>query len=85
MLDDIIEFFLEVVLEFLVEIFPKIKIPRALKRVLSALFLLIVFGGGGLLIGFGIANGTNWMVSLGSVIIVVTSIWLGVQIYRFRR
>lgn len=84
MLDDIIEFILEVVLEFLVEIFPKIKIPRALKRILSALFLFIIYGGSGLLIGFGIVNDTNWMVVMGSVIIAVASVWLGVQIRRFR-
>lgn len=84
MLDDLIELVLEIVIEFLVEIFPKIRIPRAVKRVLSALFLLIVYGGSGLLIGFGIINATNWKVVLGSVIIVAMSLWLGFQIRRFR-
>ncbi len=84
MLDDLIEFILELVLEFLVEIFPKIRLPRAVKMVLSALFLLAVYGGSGLLIGFGITNVTNWMIVLGSVIIVVMSLWLGVQMRRFR-
>ena len=84
MLDDLIELILEIVLEFLVEIFPRIKVPRAVKMVLSALFLLIVYGGSGLLMGFGITNATNWMVVLGSVIRVVMSLWLGVQIRRFR-
>lgn len=84
MLDDLIELILELVLEFLVEIFPKIRIPLAVKRVLSALFLLTVYGGSGLIIGFGIINATNWMVVLGSVILVVSSLWLGFQIRRFR-
>ena len=75
MLDDLIELILEIVLEFLVEIFPRIEVPRAVNMVLSALLLLI---------GFGITNATNWMVVLGSVIIVVMSLWLGVQIRRFR-
>lgn len=84
MLDDLIELILDVVLEFLVEIFPRIRFPRPVKMILSALFLLVVYGGSGLLIGFGIINATNWMVVLGSVILVAASLWLGFQIRRFR-
>jgi len=82
MLDDILEIIFELFFEILVELFPKV--PRPIRIFLTCLLLIALFGGSGLLIGFGIANGTGWMIGLGGAILFATIIWFVYLTHKYR-
>lgn len=83
MLDDIIEIVLELFFDILVELIPEL--PRPLRIFLTCLMLVGLFGGSGLLIGFGIVNETGWMIGLGGAILIATIIWFVYLIHKYRR
>ncbi len=82
MLDDILEIIFELFFEILVELFPKV--PRPLRIFFTCLLLIGLFGGSGLLIGFGIANETIWMIVLGAVVLIGTIAWFAYLIRKYR-
>lgn len=82
MLDDILEIFLELFFDILVELFPRV--PRPLRIFFTCLLLIGLFGGSGLLIGFGISNETTWMLILGAVILIGTIVWFAYLIHKYR-
>ncbi|MBR3823890.1 MAG: hypothetical protein IKJ39_01690 [Lachnospiraceae bacterium] len=82
MLDDILEIIIELFFEVLVELFPKV--PRPIRIFLTCLMLIALFGGSGLLIGFGIANKTTWMIILGAVVLIGTIVWFAYLIHKYR-
>ena len=82
MLDDILEILFELFFEILVELFPKV--PRPVRIFFTSLLLVGLFGGSGLLIGFGIANGTTWMLILGVAVLIGTIAWFAYLIHKYR-
>ena len=82
MLDDILEILFELFFEILVELFPKV--PRPIRIFLTCLMLVALFGGSGLLIGFGIVNETTWMIILGAVVLIGTIAWFAYLIHKYR-
>lgn len=73
MLDDILEFVFELFVEGVIEFFPML--PRPIRIFILCTLLIVLFGGSGLLIGFGIAKDSAVMLFLGIVILFVTIIW----------
>jgi len=82
MLDDIIEIFVDLFFEILVQLVPEV--PRPIRIFLTCLMLIALFGGSGLLIGFGIANKTTWMIILGAVVLIGTIVWFAYLIHKYR-
>lgn len=81
MWDDILEFVIEFILEGLFELFPMI--PKPIRIFLICTILIALFGGSGLLIGFGIFNKTAWMLGLGIAVLIGTIIWFVYLAYRY--
>ena len=82
MLDDILEVIFELFFEILAELFPKF--PRPIRIFFTCLMLVALFGGSGLLIGFGIVNETTWMIILGAVVLIGTIAWFAYLIHKYR-
>ncbi len=83
MLDDLIELVLEIVVELFTEVlFPAL--PRPVRIFLTCTLLIVLFGGSGLLIGFGIVNKTIWMIIIGAMLLVATILWFVYLIRKYR-
>ena len=82
MLDDILELILELFFDILVELIPAL--PRPIRIFLTCLLLIGLFGGSGLLIGFGIVSETVWQIGLGIAILAATIIWFVYLIHKYR-
>ena len=83
MLDDFLEFIIDIFLELIIAFCPTI--PRKVKIFLTCTLLIALFGTSGLLVGVGIVNGIDWQIGLGAVALGLGVAWFLYLIYRYGR
>lgn len=82
MLDDIIEFIVDIVLEIILAVWGEAEVPKPIKIGLGVMVLALVFGLCGLLIGIGIRDTNVVPIAVGAGLLVV---FIGVTIYLVRK
>ena len=82
MLDDIIEFIVDVVLEIILAVWGEAKVPKPIRIGLEVIVLALVFGLCGILIGMGIRDTNMVPIAVGAGLLVL---FIGVTIYLVRK
>ncbi len=82
MLDDIIEFIVDVVLEIIIAVGGEAEVPKPIKIVLGIVVLILAFGVCGIVIGIGIRDADIVPIAVGAGLLVL---FIGVAIYLVRK
>lgn len=82
MLDDIIEFIVDLILEIIVAVWGEKEVPKPIKIVLGIVLLALVFGVCGIVIGMGIRDANMIPIAVGIGLLVL---FAGVAVYLVRK
>ncbi len=82
MLDDIIEFIVDVVLEIVVAVLGEVEVPKPIKIVLGIVVLVLALGVCGIVIGIGIRDANIVPIAVGAALLVL---FIGVIIYLVKK
>ena len=82
MLDDIIEFIVDLVLEIIIAVWGEKNVPKPIQIALGIILLALVFGVCGIVIGIGIRDANMIPIAVGAGLLVL---FIGVAIYLVRK
>lgn len=84
MLDNIIEIFLELILDGVIEAAGSKKVPMPIRIALGAVLSILVLGLFALLLFVGIHAGSGMLIVLSVVVLAAAVIWIGSKVKAFR-
>lgn len=82
MLDDIIEFIVDIVLEIILAVWGEVEVPKSIRIGMSIIVLALVFGVCGIVIGIGIRDANIVLIAVGAGLLVL---FAGVIVYLVRK
>lgn len=82
MLDDIIEFMVDLVLEILIAVWGEKDVPKPIQIALGIILLVLAFGVCGIVIGIGIRDANMISIAVGAGLLIL---FVGVAIYLVRK